>query len=217
MKKIIFVLILAFMPVFAFADAVQDWADFESSLRKGQMSAAEAEFSAKKLTKNLGDYAESKEIKEDAQWVFPIKDFSKNDVANVKKLYQAMAENASDPKFFDGDQFLGQKYLQIEISSKNAVAAADIVAVNNGIVVYVKKGALNSASGNCIWIFNPAQNFYFYYGFLRDVDVKLGDIVKTGDKIGTIRASKKGYDLKFTVLMYGDDKFGLYTYFEDMD
>ncbi|MDR1196428.1 MAG: M23 family metallopeptidase [Endomicrobium sp.] len=216
MKKIVFVLFLMTVSVFASADALRDWTDFETQLRKGSISSAEAEFLAKKLTQNLSDYAVEQNITEDVQWAFPVKGFSKNDVADVKKLYKAMAESASDTKFFEGDQFLGQKYISIEISTKNAKDAADVVAANNAIVIYVKRGALNSASGNCIWLYNPAQNFYIYYGYLRDVDVNLGDIVKTGDKIGNIRPLKKGYALKFTVLIYGDDKFGLYPYFDDM-
>jgi murein DD-endopeptidase MepM/ murein hydrolase activator NlpD len=205
-----------FVCSFAFADAVKDWSDFEAQLRKGDISAAEAEFNAKKLTQNLSDYSADKNITEDFPWVFPVKGFSKNDIADAKKFYRSLTESASDTKFFEGDQFLGQKYINVDISTKNAAAPADVIAANNGIVVFMKKGALNSASGNCVWLFNPVQNFYIYYGYLRDVDVKLGDIVKTGDKIGNIRPSKKGYNLKFTVLMYGDDKFGLYPYLEDM-
>lgn len=205
-----------FVSSFVFADALRDWSDFESQLRKGEISAAEAEFLAKKLTQNLSDFVKEKNITEDPQWFFPIKGYSKDDISNTKKLYQSMVENASDTKFFEGERFLGQKYIDIEVSTKNAAAPADIIAANNGIVIYAKRGALNSVSGNCVWLYNPAQNFYIYYGYLRDVDVNIGDIVKTGDKIGTIRPSKKGYHLKFTVLMYGDDKFALYTYFEDM-
>ena len=199
-----------------FADAVKDWADFEAQLRKGSMAAVEAEFYAKKLTQSLADFAADKNITEDTVWIFPIKGYRAKDISNIKNLYRAMAESASDTKFFDGEQFLGQKYLDIEISAKNAAASADIVAANNAVVVYTKKGALNSVSGNCVWLYNPAQNFYIYYGYLRDVDVNIGDIVKTGDKIGDIRPSKKGYNLKFAVLTYGDEKFGLYPYFGDM-
>mgnify|MGYP000019752504 FL=1 len=216
MKKIVFILSLISFTVMAYADALQDWADFETQLRKGEVSSAEAEFLAKKLTRNLGDYAMAKEITEDAVWAFPVSGFTKNDISNVKKLYKAMAASASDTKFFEGEQFLAQQYLNIEIADKNAEEPADVIAVNNGIVVYAKRGALTSASGNCVWLFNPSQNFYIYYGYLRDVGVNVGDIVKKGDKIGNIRPSKTGYFLKFAVLMYGDDKFGLYAYFEDM-
>jgi hypothetical protein len=205
-----------FVSFFVFADALRDWTDFETQLRKGNISSAEAEFLAKKLTQNLSDYTAEKGITEDILWAFPVKGYSKNDISDIKKLYKAMAENASDTKFFDGEQFLGEKYINVEISAKSAAAPVDVVAANNAIAIYVKRGSLNSASGNCIWLYNPAQNFYIYYGHLRDVDVNLGDIVKTGDKIGNIRPSKKGYVLKFTVLMYGDDKFGLYTYLDDM-
>jgi murein DD-endopeptidase MepM/ murein hydrolase activator NlpD len=216
MKNVFVSLCFIFVCSFSFADAVKDWSDFETQLRKGNISAAEAEFLARKLTQNLSDYAAEKNITEDFPWTFPLKGYSKNDIADIKKFYRSLVEAASDTKFFEGDQFLGQKYINIEISTKNAAVSADVVAANNGIVVYAKRGALNSASGNCVWTFNPAQNFYIYYGYLRDVDVNLGNIVKTGDKIGNIRPSKKGYNLKFTVLMYGDDKFGLYPYLDDM-
>lgn len=217
MKKLFIVFCLMFfVSVLSFAGALEDWSDFESQLRKGSISSAESEFLAKKLTKNLSEYALEKGIEEDPQWIFPVNGFSKNDIGNTKKLYKAMVEAASDTKFFEGEQFLGQQYINIEISSKNATAPVDVVASNNGIVVYAKRGALTTVSGNCVWLYNPAQNFYIYYGYLRDVSVNLGDIVKTGDKIGTIRPSKNGYSLKFTVLIYGDEKFGLYPYFEDM-
>ncbi|MDR2191771.1 MAG: M23 family metallopeptidase [Endomicrobium sp.] len=232
MKKIIFILSFLFICSAAFADVLDDWADFETSLRKGGISAAEAEHQAKKNVPKLAKFTEDKNISENKNWVFPVSGFSKTNVKNIKKLISAMSDNVRETKFLDGLEFLVQPYLRLEIKyskeqikergknvsadDKNKKEEADVLAANNAIVIYVKTGALNSAGGNAVWLYNPSQNFFIYYGILRTVDVKAGDIVSAGDKIGTIRPVKKGYELNFAVLMYGDDEFTLFNYFEEM-
>jgi hypothetical protein len=232
MKKIILILCFVFSAPLIFADAMQDWADFETSLRKGDLSAAEAEHYAKKNVPALSQFVSDKNITEEKNWIFPVSGFSKANVKNIKKLMSAMSSNVRETKFLDGLEFLVQPNLRLEIkyskeqikereknvssTDKNKKEEADVLAANNGIVIYVKTGALNSAGGNTVWLYNPSQNFFIYYGILRTVDVKLGDIVSAGDKIGSIRPVKKGYELNFAVLMYGDDEFTLFNYFEEM-
>jgi hypothetical protein len=228
MKKIILAFSFTFVCGFVFADALQDWADFETSLRKGDLSAAEAEYHAGKIIPRLANFVEDKNITEEKNWVFPVSGFSAANVKNIKKLMTAMSENIRETKFLDGLEFLVQQNLRLEINYskeqikelKNAVSDeredADVLAANNGIAVYVKTGALHSAGGNTVWLYNPSQNFLIYYGMLRTVSVKQGDIVSAGDKIGTIRPVKKGYEINFAVLMYGNDEFVLFNYFDEM-
>jgi len=230
MKKIILVLIFTFVCGFAFADALKDWSDFETSLRKGELAAAEAEHYAKRNVPRLAEFAAPQDIAESANWIFPVEGFSKTNVKNVKKLMYAMSENVRETKFLDGIEFLVQPYLKLEIKyskeqvkeRKNAVPGknekeeSNVLAANNGIVIYVKTGALNSPGGNTVWLYNPSQNFFIYYGMLRTVSVKQGDLISAGDVMGTIRPLKNGYELNFAVLMYSDDAFTLFNYFEEM-
>lgn len=229
MKKTILVLSLMFVCGFLFADALNDWNDFENSLRKGDLAAAEAEHYAKRNVPRLAEFAAPQNITE-TNWFFPVEGFSKTNVKNVKKLMSAMSENFRETKFLDGVEFLVQPYLRLEIkyskeqvkerknavSGKNEKEESNVLAANNGIVIYVKTGALNSPGGNTVWLYNPSQNFFIYYGMLRTVSVKQGDLISAGDAIGTIRPLKNGYELNFAVLMYSDDAFTLFNYFEEM-
>ncbi|MDR3112824.1 MAG: hypothetical protein LBU09_00425, partial [Endomicrobium sp.] len=114
MKKIILVSGFMFVCGFVFADAVNDWADYESSLRKGELSAAEAEHYAKKNVPALLQFASDKNIAEEKDWVFPVSGFSKSNVKNIKKLISAMAGNVRETKFLDGVEFLVQPNLRLE-------------------------------------------------------------------------------------------------------
>jgi hypothetical protein len=233
MKKIIFALCFAFISAGVYADIIDEWGDFENSLRKGGLSAAEAEYQAKKSVPRLSQALQDKGITEDKEWIFPLKGFSKSDVKNIKKVLSSMAENVRETKFLDGMEFLVQPNINLKIvygktrkkemkkeeagdSVGNGHPESDALAANNGIVVYAKTGAMNSPGGNTVWLYNPSQNFFIYYGMLRSVDVKPGEIVSAGSKIGTVRGDKNGYVLNFAVLMYGDETFTLFNYFDEM-
>ena len=205
------------MPCYVFADVFKEWSDFENDIRKGQLTAAEAEYKAKKIVPKMSEEAEALEIKEDSLWMFPLNGFYAQSLGNTKKIISGIAAGLREPKFFDGLEFLTQPYLKLVIPSKEKdLPSADVLAANNGVVVYVKKGALNSPGGNTVWLYNPSQNFFIYYGMLRSVDVSLGDVLVKGDKIGSIKPVKKGYEFNFAVLMYGDETFTLFNYFEEM-
>lgn len=202
---------------YAFADAFKEWSDFEDELRKGQLTSAEAEYKAKKLVPKMSEEAEALNVKEDAAWLFPVSGFTLQSLGNTKKVLTGIASNLREPKFLDGLEFLVQPYLKLSIPSKEKeLPETDVLAANNGIAVYVKKGALNSPGGNTVWLYNPSQNFFIYYGMLRSVNVTLGAVVAKGDKIGSIRAAKKGYELNFAVLMFGYETFTLFNYFDEM-
>lgn len=205
----------------AFADAISDWSDYENELRKGKLTSAEAGFKSEKLVPKLSEEVESKNIKENIDWIFPVSGYGKANIGNAKKFAAAWDASVRDPKFYDGEEFLIQPYLRLlvvpaDMNKDTVLETADVVAANNGIVVYVKKGALNSPGGNTVWLYNPGQNFFIYYGVLRTVDVNLGDVLSAGDKIGSIRPSKKGYVLNFAVLMYSDESFTLFNCFDEM-
>ena len=217
MKK--FLPSLCFMAIAAYvsADAFTDWSDFENELRRGQLTSAEAEHKAKKLVPKMSEESETLDIKEDLKWIFPVKGYTLQSLDNAKKVISAIGSKVREPKFLEGVEFLVQPYLKLSIASKEKdLSEADIVAANNGIVVYIKKGALNSPGGNTVWLYNPSQNFFIYYGMLRTIDVNLGDVLSIGDKIGSIKPVKKGYELNFAVLMYGDETFTLFNYFDEM-
>ncbi len=243
MKRIILAFCFTLISGIAFADAVSDWADYENDLRKGKLAAAEADYMAKKIAPALQKEFADKNIEEQEEWVFPVKGFTVADIGNLKKVMTSMATSIREPKFLDGMEFLVQQYLRLEINVKEdeqdkkdkkkkkkkneepteeeiakakEASKADVLAANNGVVIYVKRGALNSPGGNTVWLYNPAQNFFIYYGTLRDINVNPGDIVAAGDKIGTISRGKKGFNINFTVLMFGDEEFTIYNYFDNM-
>jgi len=222
MKKLILAISFLFCAGGLFADfkeAVKEWSAYETELRKGQLTSSEAAFKAERLVPKLFEETQSLGIAENPEWTFPVKGFAKQNVGNAKKIISETAANFREPKFFDGQEFLAQKFIRLNVVSKEResdLPAAEVVAANNAVVVYVKKNAVQSIGGNAVWLYNPAQNFFIYYGKLRDVHVNLGDALSAGDKIGTIKPLKKGYDFNFAVLSFADGGFTIFDYLSEM-
>jgi murein DD-endopeptidase MepM/ murein hydrolase activator NlpD len=219
MKKLLlsFTILAAFY-AFAAADAVENWNDFEHQLRRGTITSAEAELNAVKLVENLskqfGNFTG-----ESAARVFPIAGYTSSNISNYDKLLKQLILKQSDTGFFDGEKFATGEYLKFKVTDIKAAEKgyADIVAVADSIVLFVKKGAFsNAGSGNYVWLYNPHQNTFYYYGYLKDVFVKSGQHVKAGEKIATVRAAKKGFALNFTVLTFERDNFIIYNYLDEL-
>ena len=70
--------------------------------------------------------------------------------------------------------------------------ASNIYAANNGVVSTVKSGctrgylSCNGSGGNYIIINHNRNNYYTVYMHLKDIKVKVGDIVSRGQVIGTM-------------------------------
>ena len=217
MKKILLSLFAAmFFSAQAFAaGAVERWADFEHELRRGNYTSAEAELKAKNLIEQLAE--QFKHFPgESAVRTFPVEGYKLANVERPARFLNTLAASQNETNFFASDRFAQSNYLRFNVIDPRAQEKGDanMVAAAAGIVVFVRKGSFGG--GNYVWVFNPNQNLFYYYGNLKDIFVKLGEVVQPGQRIATIRPAKKGYPVHFTVLRFDRGDFSIYNFIDQL-
>lgn len=124
-------------------------------------------------------------------WVFPLRNFTSVTHRDEGKDYK-------DDKYdyFQGTDTKGHPAHDIFIldSDKNLLddstgKPVDIVTMSSGVVVAVDTTWYVGSylrGGQYVKIFDPTNYKYFYYSHLSQVNVKPGQIVNAGDKIGEV-------------------------------
>lgn len=124
-------------------------------------------------------------------WIFPMKGYT-------KISYRRDGNDYIDDKFdyFQGGESHGHPAHDIFILDIDANTIedstgkqVDALAMVSGVVFWIvsdwKPGDFGRG-GNSVKLFDPETQAMFYYSHLDSVTVKVGDIVKAGDKVGTI-------------------------------
>ncbi len=124
-------------------------------------------------------------------WVFPMKGWT-------KVSYRRDGNDFIDDKFdyFQGGESHGHPAHDIFIRDIDANTLedstnkqVDALAMVSGVVFWIvsdwKPGDFGRG-GNSVKLFDPETQAMFYYSHLDSVTVKVGDIVKAGDKVGTV-------------------------------
>lgn len=74
----------------------------------------------------------------------------------------------------------------------------DVVSVGEGLVIATEDAWYPDApfkGGNYVWVYDVVRGSLWYYAHLRQVDVKVGQIVKAGDKLGQVgRTGSSAYN-----------------------
>ena len=95
---------------------------------------------------------------------------------------------------------------------------SNIYAANNGVVVTVKGGCVrgnyscNGRGGNYVVINHNSNNYYTIYMHLKDIKVRVGEVVSRGEVIGTMGNTGNVYPRPTSSNPYGGTHlhFGLY-------
>lgn len=151
-------------------------------------------------------------------WVFPLKNWT-------SISHRQNGDDYIDEKFdyFQGSNTIGHPAHDIMILDENkdlfddsTGMPVDIISMSSGIVVATdttwKIGSL-LRGGKYVKIYDVANNKMFYYSHLSTVDVKPGDIINAGDKIGEVgRTGRKtilpeGKTHLHVALLYFDDGY----------
>lgn len=128
---------------------------------------------------------------ERSNWIFPLRKFSKifyRDNGNDYRL--------GNYDYFQGSNSKGHPAHDIMISDNNkdllddsTLNPVDVVCMSSGVVVATDttwKIGSKLRGGKYIKIFDPAEKGIFYYSHLSNVNVKPGQIINAGDKIGEV-------------------------------
>ena len=145
-------------------------------------------------------YLKNWDRKLDDRLCFPLKGYSFHFIGGKGGSgYQAQGYD-----FFDGNDHRGHPGHDIFIRDKNQDGLDDmtgkpveVISASSGIVVSVNlnwKPSSPLRGGNYIWIYEPIKSRYYYYAHFDQIFVKVGQIVSTGDRLGTLgRTGVKAY------------------------
>jgi len=182
-------------------DPAFDWHDLYVKVRDRLISKEEAQARLNDLEILLKDaYLKSRGKETDDCLDFPLKGYPIQSIGG--KGGSGYQPEGYD--FFDGNDHKGHPGHDIFIRDKNQDGLDDltgkpveVISVSPGIVVSVNLDWEPSSplrGGNYIWIYEPIKSRYHYYAHLREIFVKVGQIVSKGDPLGTVgRTGVKAY------------------------
>ena len=182
-------------------DPASEWHLLYIKIRDRIITKEEALNKLKELEALLKDfYLKNWDRKLDDRLCFPLKGYSFHFIGGKGGSgYQAQGYD-----FFDGNDHRGHPGHDIFIRDKNQDGLDDmtdkpveVISASSGIVVSVNlnwKPSSPLRGGNYIWIYEPIQSRYYYYAHLDQLFVRVGQIVSTGDRLGTLgRTGVKAY------------------------
>jgi len=182
-------------------DPASEWHLLYIKIRDRIITKEEALNKLKELEALLKDfYLKNWDRKLDDRLCFPLKGYSFHFIGGKGGSgYQAQGYD-----FFDGNDHRGHPGHDIFIRDKNQDGLDDmtgkpveVISASSGIVVSVNlnwKPSSPLRGGNYIWIYEPIKSRYYYYAHLDQIFVKVGQIVSTGDRLGTLgRTGVKAY------------------------
>jgi murein DD-endopeptidase MepM/ murein hydrolase activator NlpD len=192
---VILILLVVSLPnrLFSQIDPASQWHLLYPKIRDRLISKEEAQTKLKELEVLLKDfYLKSWNRKSDDLLCFPLKGYTPNAIGGKG----GSGYKTQDYDFFDGNAHKGHPGHDIFIRDKNQDGLDDItgrpvevISTSSGIVVSINSNWEPSSSirgGNYIWIYEPTKSQYFYYAHLREIFVRVGQIVSKGDRLGTV-------------------------------
>jgi len=182
-------------------DPASEWHLLYIKIRDRLITKEEALNRLKELEALLKDfYLKNWGRKLDDRLCFPLKGYSFHFIGGKGGSgYQAQGYD-----FFDGNDHRGHPGHDIFIRDKNQDGLDDmtgkpveVISASSGIVVSVNlnwKPSSPLRGGNYIWIYEPIKSRYYYYAHLDQIFLRVGQIVSTGDRLGTLgRTGVKAY------------------------
>lgn len=200
----IFILFYPFTSLHSQTDPAFKWNLLYPKIRNRLISKEEAQSRLKELEFLLKDfYLKTSSNKQDDRLCFPLKGYAPHDIGGK----EGSGYNIKDYDFFDGDQHKGHLGHDIFIRDKNQDSLddrtgkpAEVTAAASGIVVSVNLNWEPSSpirGGNYIWIYDPIKSRYYYYAHLKEIFIKVGQVVSKGERLGTVgRTGVKAYPKK---------------------
>ena len=184
-------------------DPANEWHLLYPRIRDRLISKEEAKNKLKELEVLLKEfYLRNVSIKQDDLLCFPLKGYGPEAIGGKEGSgYQAQGYD-----FFDGNQHKGHPGHDIFIRDKNQDGLDDVtgkpvevISASSGIVVSIHLNwELQSPirGGNYIWIYEPIKSRYFYYAHLKEIFVKVGQIISRADRLGTVGRTGTNAHLK---------------------
>lgn len=170
-----------------------EWNELYPKIRDGLMAREEVRTKLRDLETRLKTMVrEKRPATRGPSLVFPLRGY--DDHAIGGKEGNGYRPEGYD--FFDGSRHKGHPGHDLFIRDRNQDTLEDetgtpveVIAASSGVVVSAFQDWVPSSTirgGNYVWIFEPVEGRYYYYAHLRDVSVKVGQLVSKGDPLGTV-------------------------------
>jgi peptidoglycan LD-endopeptidase LytH len=200
--------VILFFCCTAFAGPIENWQEYEVSVRDAKISKEAAVLKLKALVPELSSYVISNFEINVSTWAFPLENYGRESMDKrdfkPRAVYGPYGKKGYD--FFDGNRHGGHPAHDIFINDRNrdclddkTKKAVNVLSTEDGVVLSVNKGWKPGSllrGGNYIWLYNPKDNKFFYYAHLNDIFVKPGEIAKRGRAIGTVGRTGRLADKK---------------------
>jgi murein DD-endopeptidase MepM/ murein hydrolase activator NlpD len=189
------IILISAIPVVASATVCDDWNALEKEIRDSRIGKEEARGLIAILDQKL-----LREFREQAVATghyFPVKGYGTKWIGGRK----GNGYRPSGYDFYDGNRHGGHPAHDIFIRDRGRTGLddatgrpAEIAAFASGVVVAVNREwefPSGIRGGIYIWIFNPAENRFYYYAHLKKTLVAPGDLVKGGEIIALLGRTGK--------------------------
>lgn len=181
---------------------VNKWKSTITQMRNGTITKEQTIDSVNDFCKKMRKYIKDNDIKTytDYEWIFPVKGYTSSAIGGINgsgfdpygfSFYDMNSGGhpAQDIFIHDKDQDCND-----DVTGK----PVDILSMSSGMVVEARDNwttdMMDLKGGNIVYVYDNYSNGFFYYAHLKDVLVKVGDIVKPGTVLGTIgRTGKNAY------------------------
>jgi murein DD-endopeptidase MepM/ murein hydrolase activator NlpD len=177
------------------ASLCDQWNSLEREIRDSMIGRKEAKERIIRLDMELIE--KYRDVAEGTDYRFPVKGYGAKSIGGEN----GDGYKASGYDFYDGNRHGGHPAHDIFIRDKRGSGLddatgkpAEVRAFTGGVVVAVNPawrypGKIRG--GIYIWIFNPAENRFYYYAHLQKALVSTGDRVKGGDAIALLGRTGK--------------------------
>ena len=198
---LILILFIPPVPLLSQNDPAAEWHLLYLKIRDSQIPKEEALARLRALEPLLKDhYLRSWSGESEDRFVFPLKGYGPSAIGGK-------AGNGYQPEgydFFDGNKHKGHPGHDFFVRDKNqdslddrTVKPIEVISVSSGMIVSINLNWEPSSpirGGNYIWVYDPIKSRYYYYAHLNEIYVKVGQIVSTGERLGTVgRTGVKAY------------------------
>lgn len=174
----------------ALADSFQA---LNTQIRDGKIAKAIAKTKVKKSLVGIERaYHQRVPSHNDSLWAFPLSFYGAKSIGGLNG-------NGYHPQgydYFDGNAHKGHPAHDIFIRDKNQDAVDDtkgteinVQSVGYGVVVALEENWETTSllrGGKYVWVYDVDNKLLVYYAHNHRVKVKLGDVLKPGDAIGTV-------------------------------
>ncbi len=173
--------------------ACTEFDTLNTAIRDGRIGRDDALKELRLLLPRLGEYyaASGARPYPRREWRFPLEGYDLKFSGNSEKGY---IESGYD--YFAGNRHGGHPSFDLFIRDQDQDTLDDrsgrpvtVLSLTGGVVVALAtEWAPGSGlrGGKYVWVYDPAEELLVYYAHNRDILVRLGDILKPGDRIATV-------------------------------